>query len=209
MYKRIFLSLALAMMVLIAEGGAAGRTELLAAREKGRQWFGKAKFGVFVHYLGQGEEWNKRIDSFDVGRFAEQIAKTKAGYVIFTLGQNSGHYCSPNATYEKYAGYKRNQRCSKRDLPMEISDALAKRGIRLMLYLPSRSPQRDKQAMAGLGDVHERQPAPQEFTSKWSEVIREWSLRYGRKVSGRIGFVPDSRPSIFPYRPSVAKCSIS
>jgi hypothetical protein len=184
MYKRLFLSLALVMIVLIARDYASSRIELPTAREKGRQWFGKAKFGVFVHYLGQGEEWNKRVNSFDVRRFADQITKARAGYVVFTLGQNSGYYCSPNATYEKYAGYKRSQRCSKRDLPMEISDALAKRGIRLMLYLPSRSPQRDKQAMAGLGDVHERQPAPQEFTRKWSEVIREWSLRYGRKVSG-------------------------
>ncbi len=183
MYKRLFLSMALVMMALVA-GDASSRTESLTAREKGRQWFSKAKFGVFVHYLGQGDEWNSRVDSFNVGRFVDQIAKTKAGYVVFTLGQNSGYYCSPNATYEKYAGYKSGQRCSKRDLPMEIADALAKRGIRLMLYLPSRSPQRDKQAMDGLGDVHERQPAPQEFTRKWSEIIREWSLSYGRKVSG-------------------------
>jgi len=184
MYKRLFLSFTLMMMVLISGSGSSSRTEPLTAREKGKRWFGQARFGVFVHYLGQGEEWNSRVDSFDVGRFADQIAKTKAGYVVFTLGQNSGYYCSPNATYEKYAGYKKSRRCSKRDLPMEIGDALAKRGIRLMLYLPSRSPQRDKQAMASLGDVHERQPAPQEFTRKWSEVIREWSLRYGRKVSG-------------------------
>jgi len=67
---------------------------------------------------------------------------------------------------------------------MEIADALAGKGIRLMLYLPSRSPQRDTKAMANLGDVHERQPAPQEFTRNWSAVIREWSLRYGKKVSG-------------------------
>ena len=67
---------------------------------------------------------------------------------------------------------------------MEIAEALADMGIRLMLYLPSRSPQRDEQAMAGLHDIHERQPAPQEFTKRWSEVIAEWSLRYGKKISG-------------------------
>jgi alpha-L-fucosidase len=156
----------------------------LPPREKGKKWLKEAKFGVFVHYLGEGSNWNERVESFNVKKFTEQIQKTKAGYVIFTLGQNSGYYCSPNATYEKYAGYKTGQRCSKRDLPMEIAEALAKQGIRLMLYLPSRSPQRDKQAMAGLHDVHERQPAPQEFTKQWSEVISEWSLRYGKKISG-------------------------
>jgi alpha-L-fucosidase len=160
------------------------QTQQLPPREKGKKWLKEAKFGVFVHYLGEGSNWNERVESFNVKKFTEQIQKTKAGYVIFTLGQNSGYYCSPNATYEKYAGYKTGQRCSKRDLPMEIAEALAKQGIRLMLYLPSRSPQRDKQAMAGLHDVHERQPAPQEFTKQWSEVISEWSLRYGKKISG-------------------------
>ena len=184
MNKRLFLKVALVTVFLVAGGCALSSADPLAAREKGREWFGSAKFGVFLHYLGRGDDWNDKVDSFDVKRFVDQIARTKAKYVVFTLGQNSGYYCSPNATYERYAGYKVGQRCSKRDLPMEIADALSKRGIRLMLYLPSRSPQADKQAMAGLNDVHERQPAPQEFTRKWSEVIREWSLRYGQKVSG-------------------------
>jgi len=147
-------------------------------------WMKEAKYGVFVHYLGGGAGWNDKVDSFDVGKFVSQIEQSGAAYLVFTLGQNSGYYCSPNATYERYAGYETEPHCSQRDLPMEIADALHKRGIRLMLYLPSRSPQQDKQAMAGLSDVHEQQPAPQEFTRKWSEVIREWSLRYGRKVSG-------------------------
>lgn len=184
MIKRIFSKTFLAMLVLIAGTFELCHAGTLSPREKGREWFGEAKFGVFIHYLGGGDDWNDKVNSFDVEGFAEQIARTKAGYVVFTLGQNSGYYCSPNAAYEKYAGYEAHQRCSKRDLPMEIADALAKRGIRLMLYLPSRSPQRDAQAMAGLNDVHERQPAPQEFTRKWSEVIREWSVRYEKKVSG-------------------------
>lgn len=154
------------------------------AGASGSDWLAEAKYGVFVHYLGGGPEWNERVDSFDVEGFADQIARTGAAYLIFTLGQNSGYYCSPNAAYEKHAGYEVGQRCSRRDLPMEIAEALATRGIRLMLYLPSRSPQQDAKAMAGLGDVHERQPAPQEFTRKWSQVIREWSLRYGTRISG-------------------------
>jgi alpha-L-fucosidase len=170
--------------VALLAGLLPAQNEQLPALEKGKKWFKQAKFGVFVHYLGGGPGWNERVESFDVEKFAGQIEQTRAGYVILTLGQNSGYYCSPNATYEKYAGYETGERCSKRDLPMEVADALARRGIRLMLYLPSRSPQRDKQAMAGLHDVHERQPAPQEFTGRWSEVIAEWSLRYGKKNSG-------------------------
>jgi len=67
---------------------------------------------------------------------------------------------------------------------VDLARELANYGIRLLLYLPSRSPQRDVEAMQRLGDVHERQPAPQEFTRNWSAVIREWSERYGRLVHG-------------------------
>ena len=100
------------------------------------------------------------------------------------MGQNSGYYCSPNSAYNRYAGNEEGDRCSYRDLPMEIADALDAYGIKLILYLPSRSPQRDTQAMKGLEDVHERKPAPQAFTKKWSEVIAEWSKRYQLKVAG-------------------------
>jgi alpha-L-fucosidase len=170
--------------IVLLTGFSPAQKQQLSPRENGKKWLKEAKFGVFVHYLGEGPNWNERVESFNADKFADQLQQTGAKYLIFTLGQNSGYYCSPNASYEKYAGYKTGQRCSKRDLPMEITEALAKRGIRLMLYLPSRSPQRDNQAMAGLHDVHERQPAPQEFTKRWSEVIAEWSLRYGTKISG-------------------------
>ena len=171
-------------VIILLMGASCVQSNPLAPRKEARKWFKNAKFGVFVHYLGGCPTWNDKVDSFNVEEFARQIQQTGAGYVIFTLGQNSGYYCSPNSAYEKYAGYKIGERCSKRDLPMEIAVALAKYRIRLMLYLPSRSPQKDKQAMAGLHDVHERQPAPQQFTQCWSEIIREWSLRYGKKVSG-------------------------
>ncbi len=174
----------LTLVTLWCAAGHVAASDRVQNKNSGKNWLADAGYGVFVHYLGGGPDWNGRVNSFDVGRFADQVVQTGAAYLIFTLGQNSGYYCSPNATYEKYAGYESGQRCSRRDLPMEIADALSKRGIRLMLYLPSRSPQQDARAMAGLNDVDEQQPAPQEFTRKWSEVIREWSVRYGRKVCG-------------------------
>ena len=154
------------------------------AQNNRTEWFKEAKFGVFIHFLGGGPEWSEKVNAFDVDQLAKQIVQTKAGYLIFTLGQNSGYYCSPNATYEKYAGYKIGERCPARDLPMELADKLLQSRIKMMLYLPSRSPQTDKQAMSGLHDVHQSKPAPQEFTKRWSDVIREWSLRYKEKAAG-------------------------
>ena len=153
-------------------------------RKPDRRWLKNAKYGIFVHFLPGGPGWPEAISSFDPEAFADDPRRAGAAYVIFTLGQNNGYYCAPNAVYEKYAGYAPSERCSRRDLPMELADALAERKVRLLLYLPSRAPQQDAQAMRGLSDVHERDPVPQEFTRKWGEVIREWSLRYGAKVSG-------------------------
>jgi alpha-L-fucosidase-like protein len=147
-------------------------------------WLKDARYGIMVHFLPEGPGWEKAVDDFDVAAFADDARAAGAKYVLFTLGQNSGYYCSPNTTYERLAGYHQHERCSRRDLPLDLADALSKRGVRLMLYLPSRSPQQDRKAMAGLSDVGEWEPAPQEFTRKWSEVIREWSVRYGRRVSG-------------------------
>jgi len=172
------------LLVCLVTPGAFAAAERTDRNKRDTTWLKEAKYGVFVHYLGGGPHRNETVNAFDVEKFTRQIVQTGAAYLVFTLGQNSGYYCSPNATYEKYAGYETGQRCSKRNLPMEVANALQAKGIRLILYLPSRSPQQDKQAMTGLADVHERQPAPQEFTRKWSEVIAEWSLRYGKKVSG-------------------------
>ena len=169
--------------VIAVPGTTAEATKPLESK-RSSGWMKAAKYGVFFHYLPGGPNFQKAINSFDVNAFAREMDASGAAYVFVTLGQNNGFYCAPNRAYEKYIGCKPHERCSKRDLPMDLSKALAKHHIRLMLYLPSRSPQRDKQAMQALSDVDEQQPAPQKFTQKWSEIIREWSLRYGNRVSG-------------------------
>jgi hypothetical protein len=155
-----------------------------AENAKRAAWMAAAKYGVFIHFLGGGPKWSQRVEAFDVEAFAAEMERAGAAYVFISLGQNSGYYCSPNSVYEKYVGCGAAERCSRRDLPMDLAGALSKRKIRLLLYLPSRSPQRDPQAMKGLSDVDQMQPAPQEFTRKWSEVIRQWSERYGDRISG-------------------------
>lgn len=64
----------------------------------------EAKWGVMCHFLGTPEltshEWNRRVDGFDTEALATQLEYTGARYFLFTVGQNSGHYCSPNAAYD-------------------------------------------------------------------------------------------------------------
>jgi hypothetical protein len=155
-------------------------------------WLHEAKWGVFMHFLAaqasssQGgeidaETWNRRVDSFDVNGLARQLQEAKARYFVLTLGQNSGHYCVPNETYDKLTGI-RPSKCAHRDLVSELHYALTSHGIRLMVYLPSGAPCYEPVAIEKLGCTKGGRCA--EFQRKWESVIREWSLRWGRKVSG-------------------------
>jgi hypothetical protein len=169
-------------------------------------WFRDARWGVFYHFLGGAAgtserelsltDWNRRADEFDVAGLADQLADCGAGYLCLTIGQNSGHYCAPNQTYRDLVGVSLYA-CSERDLVSDLADALAQRGIRLLVYLPSGAPAAVPEICDKLGwewgftggwphGWHGQRTGQRlaEFQLKWEAVIREWSLRWGEKVSG-------------------------
>ncbi|MBI4556936.1 MAG: alpha-L-fucosidase [Candidatus Hydrogenedentes bacterium] len=169
-------------------------------------WFKDAGWGVFTHYLSdialRGQEpsveaWNRVVDAFDVEGLAKQLASVGTKYYFVTLGQNSGYYCSANATYDRLVGNDPGK-CSKRDLIADLYQALEPRGIKLMVYLPAGAPDRDPKAMEALGWKpgkypiwsHPKggpdggDPRLEDFQRKWEAVIREWSERWGNKVCG-------------------------
>lgn len=174
-------------------------------------WFQKAKWGVFFHYLASPasstdapemtvDEWNRRIDGFNVEALAEQLDAVKAGYFFITIGQNSGFYLSPNRTYDSIVG-RAPSRLSRRDLVGDIAAALAKRNIRTMVYFTSLGPAMDVLALEKLkctppwkpvcalaSSKYTIQPGVDarltEFQRSWEAVIREWSTRWGKNVHG-------------------------
>lgn len=175
-------------------------------------WFRDAKWGVFVHYLADTasntrvvalhpDDWNRQIDAVDVAGLAGQLEAVGAGYFFITLGQNSGFYLSPNATYDSIVGHQPS-RCSRRDLVADLIAELAPRGIRAMVYFTSSAPALDQQAIERLKctppwdpgmigfhrDVYEDAPGVDgrmtEFQRSWEAVVREWSLRWGAGCQG-------------------------
>ncbi len=149
-------------------------------------WFKDARYGVFMHFLPGNDKQLAMVDAFDVNALAGQLEAMGARYFVITLGQNSGYFNSPNATYDKITGYAAGERCSRRDLPLALYEALKPKGIRLMLYLPCQVPNGDDRAQKafGLAQGRKDQPIDVEFAKKWAQVIQEWSDRYGDKVSG-------------------------
>ena len=150
-------------------------------------WFKDAKTGVFCHYLtGKDtpvDAWNKQVDAFDVEGLAKQLADVGAPYFFLTLGQNSGHYCTPNETYDKIVGISPSK-CSKRDLIAELAAALAPHKIKMMVYLPAGAPDQDTVAMKQLKWVNGGGNGLADFQRYWEEVIRTWSTRWGKNVHG-------------------------
>lgn len=143
---------------------------------------GNAAFGVMVHYLPDRQSVRGMVD-IDVEAAADALAAMRASYLILTLGQNNGQYVAPNAALEALCPASVRQR-PPRDLAMDLAQALNRRGIQLVLYLPFRAPQGDAYLMNCLGDRNEQQPPPQRFIAAWAAVIRDWSDRYGPSVTG-------------------------
>jgi len=183
-----------------------------AAEER---WLSKSGYGLMFHYEcftnHSSEAFNQAIDSFDVPEWADQVASTGAGHVIFAIGQNWGKYCAPNRAYERLLGVEPGVWTSKRDLILEIGEELKKRDIKLIIYMTARAPMRYYRIIKATGDAvptingkdagpdvdpmshprkvpgfvrSEHQRPPVTFLKNWGDVCGEWSMRYRDLVAG-------------------------
>jgi hypothetical protein len=179
-FSLIFFPLTLLAILMMMGAGVTAESHHRA------DWLYASKWGVFTHYLAEpnmsASDWNSRVRNFDVEGLALQLKSVGAKYYFITLGQNSGHYCSPNASYDRLVGVQPSK-CSSRDLVSDLYKALKPYDIKLLVYLPSAAPSQDSTAvekLKWLNGPHRNQ----EFQNQWEAVIREWSLRWGHKVQG-------------------------
>lgn len=165
-----------------------------ATNNPSTDWFQRAGYGVFVHYLedlqndpqqvhslGRKTSWDECVREFDVHRFADAMAEASAGYVIFTMHQRTRFLIAPNATFDRLTGYRPGEACSKRDLVEDLYQALQAKNIPLMLYWTGDGPRTDPKAAAALGW---KDPVPTSYVEKWASVVQEYGERYGEKVAG-------------------------
>ncbi len=158
------------------------------------EWFKKAGYGVFVHYLydiqnnpdelhsfGKQTSWDECVNDFNVNIFAKQMSQAGAGYVIFTMHQRTRFLIAPNATFDKKTGYRPGEACSTRDLVKDLYQALNKYNIPLLLYWTGDGPRQDKQAATGLKynfNTGNHTQINTEFIINWAEVVSEYGQRY-------------------------------
>jgi hypothetical protein len=183
MRRQCLLGAGVLLAATVAVRGTSGRAS----------WMADTRFGVMTHYLADWrqktdgvtmslETWNDLVDHFDVDGLAAQLESVGASYHILTIGQNSGYFASPNATYDRVVRITPTK-LSRRDLIADMAAALSKRGIRLIVYLPAGAPNGDREAREALEWQNGAHPNL-EFQRKWEQIIREWSTRWGTSVSG-------------------------
>jgi hypothetical protein len=193
MIRRPMSGVLLPQLILVAllATATAARAE---ANNPNTDWFQQAGWGVFVHYLeslqnnpaelhslGKKTSWDECVNEFDVDKFADQIAQTRAGYVIFTMQQRTRFLIAPNATFDRLTGYAPGEACSTRDLVLDLHRALQPHGIALMLYWTGDGPRDDDRAAKALGWTEKQS---EEYVRQWASVAREYSERYGDRVKG-------------------------
>jgi hypothetical protein len=150
-------------------------------------WMSKGSFGLMVHYLispagntpaEKTADFNRTVEAFDVPRFVQQFNSTGADWLIFTIGQNTSYYNSPNSFLDaKLPGHT-----SRRDLVGEIAARLKASGKRFIAYMPAE--------LAAPADLHEvfgwrtDDPKQAAFQPNYQAFVRAFSLQYGANCDG-------------------------
>jgi len=120
--------------------GNAFGTVLTEAQKPSAAAFESMRYGNFTHLVynlsigADGKRSYKSFDEFangfDVEAYADSMKAIRVEYVIFTEWHYAMYNLGPNAALEKWLP---GHTC-KRDLIGEIADALAERGIKLVIY---------------------------------------------------------------------------
>jgi F5/8 type C domain len=127
-------------------------------RSERKRTLEQSKYGLFIHYLNSNPNpphpggidnglWDVTVNSFQIDRFVGDLKRTGAAYVIFTIGQTSENFASPNAVLEQAAAIAYNRPdlnhpgafTSRRDLIGELAVRLEQEGIAFYPYLPASS----------------------------------------------------------------------
>lgn len=149
-------------------------------------WMKDAKYGCFMHFLPGSPERLALVKKFDVNALADQLVEAGADYFVVTMYQNSGFFNAPNAEYNRVTGFTPGERCSDRDLILDIYNAIHPRGIKLFVYLTGQVPNGDAPAQKAfeLEQGRRDQKIDLVFARKWAKVFQEWADRYGDKICG-------------------------
>lgn len=160
-------------------------TQRALKKRASTDWFVKAGYGLWFHFLdlttprrGARKSYKEAVRDLDVEAVAQMVANSGAGYMIITTNHGNPTCPAPIKSWENlHPGWT-----TERDLIGELSDALARHDIRLMLYMNC----------PGLGGLVQ-QPgtgldlpgvSEEQYEADLARVFSEFGHRYGERLAG-------------------------
>ena len=149
----------------------------------------RGRYGVMCHWLFPGvlpekgesaPNLDEAVNRFDVGRFLADFEATGGNWLVFTFGQNSGYYASPNPEIDKLAGIGH---CSQRDLALEIAEGVHRLSKRFIAYLPCEIGG-NRSLHEGFAWNTEEGTDQAEFQRRYVRMVEEWAVRFGKRIDG-------------------------
>ena len=168
-------------------------------------WLAKCRYGVGVHWTAQTVPrqgsplpFQKAVDAFDVKRFVGQLAYAGADYLLFTSAHALQMLPAPHPVIDKILP----GRTCKRDLIAELADALAAKGMPLLVYYNHSCNRKDRPVLgarrsdttAGTKTVLPR--TSWRSSAGWASGTRTRSRRGGS--TARIPSIPVARTTASP-----------
>jgi hypothetical protein len=155
-----------------------------AARQRAdTKWLQDARYGLMVHWTSQsvprrGEPapYAQAVRDFDVGAFVEQVRQTGAGFVVLTTSHARMFFPAPIRALDRVLP----GRTAGRDLVAELADALARHGVRLMLYYHIGAAS-DPSWLEASGFWN---TDTTRVFGTWESIVGEIGERYGSRLAG-------------------------
>lgn len=147
-------------------------------------WLYRGKIGLSTHYIARKLDTLEPLaKQFQIERIASQAASAGASWFLFTIHHEPWLMMAPNAAYDRILGT--TDHTSERDVPMELHKHLSSKNIRMMLYVilrmdPTSASAATEHVRSSMGGW----PPNDKLINNMASVYREFSLRYGSKVSG-------------------------
>jgi hypothetical protein len=162
------------------------RTALAARAQAMRAdpaWFQNARYGLMVHWTkqsmplkGEPKSYDEAVAAFDVEAFADQASRTGAGFVVLTTSHAMHYFPAPLESLDRILP----GRTSRRNLVSDLAAALARRGMKLMLYYHlGASSDPDWIKASGAFDTN-----TEKFFGNWRAIISEAGDHYGDQLAG-------------------------
>ncbi len=149
-------------------------------------WMHNGSYGLMVHYLisppgdtdaEKTAAFDRIVDGFDLAAFMAQFESTGADWLIFTIGQNTGYYSSPNAFLdEALPGHT-----SERDLVLEIAQRVKALGKRFIAYLPAEVSAQSEAVHQAFAWNPDDQSA---FQQRYQEFVGAYAVKFGKLLDG-------------------------